>query len=386
MLTREMLTREIGMNYCVFMKFVVSRSELAELIRKIQNVVPQSAPIPILSHFLIEAAKDELVFTATDLTVGTKIAVKAKVFEEGGLTLPSRRFFQLVKELTDSTIEISSDAEEVAEIKAGTSLFRLRGMRKNEYPSLPDLNEALKFSIQSSTLKEMLYRTAFAVSRDDSRYAITGLLLQIEAENLVFVGTDGKRLAKIETPIPLSPEFHGDYILPLKAVDEIVKMLDQEGEVTLYLTEDKIAVETTNTLLVAKLLSGKYPDYRQLTQTKSRFFVTIHREELTTLLRQVSLFTQDVSQSVRFSFAPGELVLMANSADIGEGRVSMSVNYNDEPLDIAFNPHYFLDILRHSKDETMTLGLSDAYNPGIITDSSKSLFIIMPMRLNDDNG
>lgn len=363
------------------MKFVVSRSELAELIRKIQNVVPATAPLPILSHFLIEATKDELVFTATDLTVGAKIAVKAKVSKEGGLTLPSRRFFQLVKELTDSTIEISTDTEDVAEIKAGSSLFRLRGMRKNDYPSLPDLNEALKFTIPSGTLKEMLYRTAFAVSRDDSRYAITGLLLEISEEKLIFVGTDGKRLAKMETPIPLSPEFHGDYIVPLKAIDEIMKM-DHDGDATIYLTEDKIAVESTNTLLVAKLLAGKYPDYRQLTQTKSHFFVSIHREELSQLLRQVSLFTEDTSQSVRFTFLPGELVLMANSADIGEGRVSMSVNYEQEPLSIAFNPHYFLDILRHSKDETVTLGLIDAYNPGIITDSSNALFIIMPMRLN----
>lgn len=370
------------------MKFVISRGELAELIRKIQNIVPQNAPIPILSHFLMEAAKDELVFTATDLTVGARVAVKARVTEEGGLTLPSRRFFQLVRELNDSTIEIHSDVDEVAEIKTGSSLFRLRGMRQQEYPTLPDLAEATHFSLSSDVLKEMLFRTAFAVSKEDSRYAVTGLLMQIEEGKAIFVGTDGKRLAKIETAVNLSAEFHGEYILPLKAVDEIIKMLAPGEEVTLYITDDKVAIESSESLLVAKLLSGKYPDYRQLTATSPKFFVTLHREELMTMLRQVALFTQDTSHSVRFSFQSGELILTANSADIGEGRVSMPVNYQEERLDVAFNPHYFLDILRHCKEETVSFGLTDAYNPGILTDAapsaSQALFIIMPMRLNDE--
>lgn len=368
----------------VAMKFVLSRSELTELIRKIQNMTPQTAPIPILSHFLIEAAGDEVVFTATDLTVGAKIATKAKVFQEGGLSVPSRRFFQLIRELTDSTIEVSSDAEAAAEIKAGTSFFRLKGMNQNEYPALPDLSAALKFTMKSVLLKDMLYRTSFAVSRDDSRFAITGLLMQIEEGKVIFAGTDGKRLAKMDASIALSSEFHGDYILPLKAVDEIMKMLEEEGDVTLYLTEDKIAIESETTLLVAKLLAGKYPDYRQLTTLKPKTFVTLHREEMITLLRQVSLFAQENSQSVRFTFVKGELILKANSADVGEGRVSTPVNFEGDQLDIAFNAHFFLDILRHCKDETVTLGLTDAYNPGIVSDSSEALFIIMPMRLNED--
>lgn len=365
------------------MKFVVSRQDLSNLIRKIQNVVPQNAPIPILSHFLIEASNDELIFTATDLTVGARCTTKAKIFEEGSLSIPSRRFFQLIRELTEPTLEVTADDKEMAEIVAGSSRFRLHGMDKGEYPTLPDLSEATRFTIPSETLKEVLFRTAFAVSKEDNRYVLTGVLMRIKNQTAIFVGTDGKRLAKTQTPVQLPKDFSDDYILPIKAVDEVGKLLGEGEQTTVYLTDDKVAFEVANTILVTKLLAGDYPDFEQVIASQSEKSVTLHREELITLLRQVSLFTADISQSVKFSFYPGELILTANSADIGEGKVSMPVNYSGQKLDIAFNPHFFLDILRHSKDETVTLGISDPYNPGIITDSTLSRFILMPMRLND---
>lgn len=370
--------------WSAFMKFVISRNELSGLIRKIQNVVPQNAPIPILSHFLIETGEDELIFTATDLIVGSRCRAKAKIYEKGSLSIPSKRFFQLVRELTEPNIEVIAADSEMAEIKAGSSRFRLHGMDKEEYPALPDLKEAVQFSIESEILKDMLYRTSFAVSKEDNRYVLTGVLMRIQNGKAVFVGTDGKRLAKTETAISLTPEFSGEYILPLKAVDEIIKILGEEKNSIIYLTEDKVAVESGSTMMVTKLLSGDYPDFEQLIVTHSEKKVSLHREELITLLRQIALFTNDTSHSVRFTFMPGELILTANCAEVGEGKVSMPVNYTDVKIEIAFNPFFFLDILRHSKDETVTLGIADSYNPGIITDSSNSLFIIMPMRLNDD--
>jgi len=366
------------------MEFVISKSELGALIGKIQNVVPQKAPIPILSHVLIEAKQGELIFTATDLTVGIRCFTKAKVVQEGALSLPSKRFFQLVRELTDSQIEITAHASEMAEIRAGTSRFKLNGMNKQDYPTLPNLKEGFKFTIKAQDLKEMLYRTAFAVSREDNRYVLTGVLMRIQNGKAVFVGTDGKRLAKTETVVHLTEDFSGEFILPLKAVEEILKILnDKDEEVTVYLTSDKAAFETSSSLIMTKLLSGDYPDFEQILSTQSEIVLTLHREELITLLRQISLFTADSYHSVRFTFEPGELILTANTANIGEGKVSMPVNYEGSKMDIAFNPHFFLDILRHSSDETVNLGITDSYNPGIITDSTASLFILMPMRLND---
>jgi DNA polymerase-3 subunit beta len=374
------------------MKFVISTQELNYLISKIQNVVPQKPTIPILTNFLIEASNDELILTATDLTVGIRCNTEVKILEEGATTLPAKRLAQLVRELTTVNVEVSSNSHEMTTLVAGTSRFKLNGMSKEEFPTLPDLSHAHSFQIKQKDLKDLLYRTSFAVSKEDNRYVLTGVLMHIANSQVVFVGTDGKRLARAYALIDISPTFTSQSIIPLKAVEEILKNLTDEGEAKISLMPDKIAVEANQTLLLTKLLAGDYPDINRVIPENSEIIVSLHREELMTLLRQVSLFTADHNHSVRFTFTDGELKLTANTMDIGEGHVGMPVNYHGPKLEIAFNPGFFIDILRHCKEETVTLGLTDPYNPGIITDGEQSgklsqatpLFVIMPMRLSED--
>jgi DNA polymerase-3 subunit beta len=374
------------------MKFVIATQELNFLINKCLNVVAAKATIPILSNLLIEAVNDELIITATDLTVGIRCFTEAKIIEEGSTTLPAKRFAQLVRELTSANIEISTNSNEVTEITANSSSFKLHGMNKSEFPPLPNMSGAMQVQIKQSDLRDMLFRTAFAVSRDDNRYVLTGVYMNISNGEATFVGTDGKRLAKGRIALPLDPTFSGGYIIPLKAVEEILKNLTDEGEATIYLMQDKIAIEASNIMIITKLLTGDYPDVSRVIPEQSGTIVSLHREELMTLLRQISLFTADTTHSVRFAFSDGELKLTANTMDVGEGKVSMPVNYQGQTLEIAFNPNFFLDILRHTKEETVTMGVTDAYNPGVITDTSttpspsnsRSLFVLMPMRLNEE--
>lgn len=378
------------------MKFVIATQEFNYLVNKCLSIVAQKTTIPILSNLLIEAANDMLIITATDLMVGIRCFTEAKILEEGATTLPGKKLSQLVRELTSVNIEFSSNANEVTQITADSSRFKLNGMNKSEFPSLPDMEGAIVFKIKQSLLKEMFYRTAFAVSREDNRYALTGVFLRIANGEAIFAGTDGKRLAKTRTSIDIDRAFSGSYIIPLKAVDEILKNLNEEGEATVFLMNDKIAVESSNTMIVTKLLSGDYPDVNRVIPEHSEIIVSLHREELMTLLRQISLFTADNNHSVRFTFSEGELRLSANTMEVGEGKVSMPVNYQGERLEIAFNPNFFLDILRHSKEESVSMGITDAYNPGLITDkagkgllttklsSLDSLFVLMPMRLGEE--
>ena len=374
------------------MKFVISTQELNYLISKCINVVSQKATIPILSNLLIEAKDGELRITATDLIVGIRCFTEAKILEEGATTVPAKRLAQLVRELTAVNVEVTTNSNEVTEIVADSSRFKLHGMSKNEFPALPDLEGAVKFNVKQSELKDMLFRTAFTVSREDNRYALTGVFLQIDNGQATFVGTDGKRLARTLLPIEIDNSYKGNFIIPLKAVEEILKNLMEEGESTFYLMHDKIAVEATNCTLITKLLSGDYPDISRVIPEKSEVAIPLHREELMSLLRQVSLFTAEDNHSVRFSLSDGEIRLSANTMEVGEGKVSMPANYNGPKLDIAFNPSFFLDILRHSKEEIVTMGISDAYNPGIIIDkemavassAASPLFVLMPMRLNEE--
>lgn len=376
------------------MKFVIATQEFNYLITKCFNVVSQKATIPILSNLLIEAHQGMLSITSTDLTVGMRCFSEAQILEEGATTLPAKPLLHLVRELTAVNVEVTTNPNEITEIVAGDSRFRLHGMRKEEFPALPELENAVHFSINQGILKNVLFRTAFAVSREDNRFVLTGVFLGVANGQATFIGTDGKRLSRTFLPIPVESSFSGNFVIPLKAVEEIQKNLgDETADAKIYLMEDKVAVETSSTIIITKLLSGEYPDISRVIDSPIENTLSLHREELMALLRQVSLFTGSDNQAARFTFCDSELRLTAANMEVGDGKVSMPVNYQGPSLGIAFNPTFFLDILRHTKGETVTLGMSDPYSPGIITDhhvspfiaaNVPSVFVLMPTRLHEE--
>lgn len=377
-----MLTTYTSIQYSCGMKFLLSRSDFTQLIGKVQGVVPVKPAIPILANVMIEASQDQLTLSATDLMVSVRATCDAKVQEEGSITLPARRLFQLAREILAPQIEIESLSPEIAMLHAGSSHFKIQGMHKSEFPALPDLSQGQSLTIKALELKEMLLRTAFAAAREDPRPALVGVLLEKQGPLLTFVGTDGKKLAKNQLNLNNGSTDAGTYIIPLAAVEEMSKLLDgKEEKITITLLRDKIGVEAGPVTLIAKLLNGPYPEYSRVIPQKSEAPLKLHREELIALLRQVSLFTSEASSGVRFSFAEGLLHLSAMSGEIGEGKVRMPVNYAGPKLEMAFNPQCFLDILRHSKDEVVLFNISEPYSPGLITDSSQAEFVIMPMRL-----
>jgi len=373
------------------MKFIVSRTDLCEYTNRILNVIAPKTPIPILANFLLTAQGNEIVLTATDLTCSVRYTGKAQVVEEGAITIPARRFGQLIRELTATTLEISTNARGMIQVAADSSTFRLPGLPKEDFPALPDLEGATSIRMKQKDLRDLFFRTSFAVSKEDNRYVLTGVFFGIAKSVAVFAGTDGKRLARAEFPLPVEPTYKYESIIPLKAVDEIMKNLNSDDdEVTLSIMSDKIAVDANDMMIMTKLLSGDYPNVEKVIPKQTSSFVSLHREELMSLLRQVSLFMSDTNHSVRFSLNPGELNLSINTTDVGEGKVSMPVNYQGSRFDIAFNPIFFLDILRHSRSEQVSFGFSDSFNPGVIVDGPQqepgalpsSLFVLMPMRLN----
>ena len=373
------------------MQFKISTQELIYLLNKVQNVVPPKASIPLLNNFLLEAKNNELILTATDLTVSVRCVAEVEIIKEGSTTLPAKRLCQLIRELISPTVEFSTNSHHVTNLTSGTSRFKINGMSAEEFPALPDLSDAHGFSMSQKELKEILQSTAFATSKDDNRYVLTGVLMHIVDNKVNFIGTDGKRLAKTYKPLNVDPSYESQSIIPYKAVEEICKNLLDEGSATIAITPEKMGFQIDHTLIITKLLSGDYPDIKRVIPEKSEIVVLLHKDELISLLRQVDLFTSDVYQSTRFTFETGELKLSTNTMELGEGHVSMPMNYQGEKLDIAFNPAFFIDILRHCKQDVVTLGITDSYNPGIILDGDQTgnlleaspLFVIMPMRLSE---
>jgi len=364
------------------MKFSMSKNELSELVSCVQSVVPLKPVRPILSNFLLEANSEGLKLIATDMTVGICCFLPIEVQQEGATTLPSRKFFQLIRELTAPEIEIAVSENDTCQLQALSSKFKLNGMPKGEFPAFPDLADSVKITLNREDLKEMIFKTLFAVSKDENRYLMTGILFKVESGKLILVGTDARRLAKTTTPIDIDPSFQGEYIVPTKGMEEIAKILDKSSDETicLHLTKERIAVETSHIIITSKLLVGDFPDFKSVIPTKTAFEVLIHREELMGLLRQISIFTQEAGGACQFFFDSGELKISSAHHQIGEGVVSMVIDFSHDPLSIAFNPQHVIDVLRHSKDEIITFKCIDAFNPMLIQDSSSALFIVMPMR------
>lgn len=364
------------------MKFIIPRLDLLEMISKIQAIISQKPAMPVLNNVLIEAIDDQLILSATDLMVSMRTFKSAKVEEPGSIALPAKKFFQLVREITAAQVECHTTSSEMAMIHAGSSHFKMSGLGKAEFPEFPEIDGGITMNLPNPLLKEMLVRSSFAAARDDNRQVLNGILFQYKDKTATFVGTDGKRLSRLFAPIEVSEGQEGSCILPLKAVEEIIKLMDVKDQTTkLTLLSDKISVETNNVILISKLLNGQYPDVDRVIPAASKAPVVLHRDELMALLRQVALFTNEQTSAVRFTFHSGELHLTAMSGEVGEGKVSMIVNYGGPPLEIAFNPKYFIDILKHTEDPTVNLSLLDGVSPGLITDSTNGHFVLMPMRI-----
>lgn len=371
------------------MKFILSTQEFNYLMNKLQGVVSAKAAIPILANVLLEARGNEILMTATDLTVGIQCRTEAKVIQEGATTLPMKTVASLVRTLTAANMEVSTNEQHITEILAGSSRFKLHGMGPEEFPSLPEIDESIRLEVPREELRSAFHRTAFAVSREDSRYVLTGVWVHLMENEAVFVGTDGKRLARYPMRIPSATHATGEYVVPVKAVEEILRNLNEDEEtVSLFFMPDKLGIRIGSVTLITKLLSGEYPDVQRVIPQALPNEIPIHREELISLLRQISLFTADTAQSVRFHFLPGELKLASNSMEIGEGKVTMPVSYKGPEMQAAFNPRFFREILEHSDKERIILGMTDPYNPALIRDESAEgvagespIFILMPMRL-----
>lgn len=371
------------------MKFIISTKDLHNIISKLQHVVPVKPTVPVVANILIEADNDELIFTATDLMISVRHLQDATIEEEGATTLPAKLLAVLVRELTAPNVTLSTNATETTTITSGTSLFKLHGMRKDLFPSFPDLVDAYSFSLKQKDLKEALAHITFAASKDDNLYTLNAILMHAENNHITFAAIDGKRLARSLVPVDFPDSFTSRTIIPIKAIEELLPHLGEVGDILVSIGADKIAFKIEQTLLVTKILEGNYPDISLIIPQTLSTILSVHREELTQLLRQIALFRENAASSVRFLFSPGELQLLGNTMEVGEGDVEMPLDYQGPPLEISFNPGFFLDVLRHCKEEVITIGLTDGYNPAVIVDGVQSgnlnesplLFVIMPMSL-----
>jgi DNA polymerase-3 subunit beta len=364
------------------MKFSVSKEKLLAGLQTVQNVVSTRTTLPILSNVLLQASEDKLRLTTTDLDVGVSGAITAQIEKPGATTLPARRLATIVRELPAAEILVDIDSKNVASIRCGQSFFKILGLPEEEFPPLPKLNESRTFTIGQQLLRDALKKTAYAISTDETRYVLNGILFSFKENKLTLVATDGRRLALVDLEVEFPRSQEVDIIVPTKAVTELGRLLGDEGEVRLSVDENQVAFQIGETILASKLIEGNYPNYRQVIPGEAKERVTLERELFLNAVHRVSLLSSEKSNSVKLVFTKNNIEIAANTPDVGEARESLAVAYKGREFSIAFNPEFLQAPLRVLTNEEVYLDMIDEMSPGVIKIQSPFLYVLMPMRIS----
>jgi DNA polymerase III subunit beta len=364
------------------MKFSVSKDKLLEGLATVQNVVSTRTTLPILSNVLLQAEEGQVRLTTTDLDVGVRGSVSAQVERTGATTLPARRLFSIVRELPSADIYFEVDNRNMAAIRSGASYFKILGLPEEEFPPLASFENARVFHLPQKELKEGLKRTSYAISTDETRYVLNGILFSFKDNKLTLVATDGRRLALVDLEVEFPKSQEADIIVPTKAVQELQRLVRDDGQVKLSVGENQIAFELNDTLLVSKLIEGNYPNYRQVIPSEAKERVTLERETFLNAVRRVSLLASEKSNSVKLIFTKSNIDIVANTPDVGEAKESLPVMYKGQDLSIAFNPEFLMAPLRNLGNDEVYLDLIDGMSPGVIKIAGPFLYVLMPMRLS----
>ncbi len=364
------------------MKFSVTKEKLLECLQQVQNVVSTRTTLPILSNVLLQTNGSEVRLTTTDLDVGVRGSFEAQVEKEGATTLPARRLFNIIRELPSSEIQFDVDGKNAASIRSGQSFFKILGLPEEEFPPLPKFDDSKVVTIRQKDLRDGLRKTSYAISTDETRYVLNGVLFSFKDNKLTLVATDGRRLAMVDIDLEFPRSHEGDIIVPTKAVTELQRLLSEEGDLRVSVSSGQIAFDLEKALLVSKLIEGNYPNYRQVIPGEMKERVTLERETFLNSLRRVSLLASDKSNSIKLNFSKNNIDITANTPEVGEAKESLAVTYKGREFSIAFNPEFLMAPLRNLAEDEIFLDLIDEMSPGVIKIQSPFLYVLMPMRIS----
>ncbi len=364
------------------MKFSVSKEKLLAGLQTVQNVVSTRTTLPILSNVLLQASEGKLHLTTTDLDVGVSGGIDAQIEKPGATTLPARRLANIVRELPAAEVQVEIDSKNVASIRCGQSFFKILGLPEEEFPPLPKFEDAKTFTLSQQALRDALKKTSYAISTDETRYVLNGILFSFKENKLTMVATDGRRLALVDLELEFPRSHEVDIIVPTKCVTELGRLLGDEGDVKMCVGDNQVAFEIGGTLLVSKLIEGNYPNYRQVIPGEAKERITLERETFFNAVHRVALLSSEKSNSVKLVFSKNNIEIAANTPDVGEARESLAVAYKGREFSIAFNPEFLQAPLRALPNDEVYLDLIDEMSPGVIKIQSPFLYVLMPMRIS----
>jgi len=371
------------------MQFNISKDVFLKGLTKVQGIIEKRHTIPILANVLIEAQNNQIVITATDLEVGIKSNYPADIISEGKVTVSAKKLFEIIKELPNKEIKFTSKSNFWVEITCGKSIFNLVGLSPDEFPNFPEVSEKLS-SVETKTLSEMIDKTIFSVSNDETKFNLTGIFIKSEVDefknDIAFVSTDGHRLSMIKRNLSsdLDDKFKEGFILPKKGINEIRKIIDSsDNEVNIGISDNNFSVSTDTTKLIMRMVDGDFPDYKRVIPEKTTNSALINREIFLHSLKRISVLSSEKSKGVKVNLSNDSLVLYSSNPDVGDAKEEVDVVYTGSEISIGFNAKYIIDILQSIDKENIIFYLKDNISPGLIQPEGDEnyLAVVMPMRL-----
>ncbi|NOX90827.1 MAG: DNA polymerase III subunit beta [Calditrichaeota bacterium] len=371
------------------MEFTIARSEFLKALQRVISVIPTKTTTEILYSVLLIAEENELRIIATDLDITQISWTNAKVEAEGAVAIPGKLLLDILREMPEIDLKFQVDPNLRVVIETNMGEYKLAGQSRTEFPSVPIVETEQKIILSNEKLKRMIEKTIFACSTETVRAALTGVLCQIFENEYRMVATDGHRLVRIINKKFTNPGFTRQFIVPTKALNFVARNLPEEGEHQVFLSKEHILFELPYTRIYSRLIQEPYPDYERVIPDYYQKEIIIKLEELIHSVKRVSLFANPMTYQIRMQVNPASLTIYAQDIDFGgEANETIPCRFDHEPLLIAYNANYLLDLLRHMDSEDIRFMVEDPDGPGLIfpmnqLEDEDLLMLIMPVRLSE---
>jgi len=340
------------------MEVVLNRDAFLKGLQMVQNIVEPRQTLPILANVLLETDGEAVRLTATDLEVGARVAVPARVAGKGAITVSARKLAEIVKELPAADLSLRVQDNAAVSLKCGTASYKLVGMAPDDFPPVVASAQAAWIKLEAKTLREMLAATSFAISHDETRYALNGVLFALAGKDARLVATDGHRLAMASRMVGnVGAAVTG--IVPRKAVVEIQRVLGAGEEVQIALTENQFLMQMPNFLMTARLIEGQFPNYEMVLPKNIDKSVEFDCALLNQAVRRVALMSDERSHAIRFHLEANQLVISAQNAEEGEASENIQTDYTGEDVDIGFNAQYLQDFMNVNSEGKIAFEFKD---------------------------
>lgn len=371
------------------MELVVRKNELLRELQLFQGIVERKNTIPILANVLIEASGDEVKLLATDLEVALHSRCQASVAKEGAVTLPAKKLYEIVKSLPETEVRIKQEKKGV-KVAADHFNSQIQTLPREDFPTLPEAPGVKRTVLSRTALREMVAKTQFSITGEDTRYFLNGALLILGREATSMVATDGHRLAFVSVPIKkekkTKTEEEERVILPKKTLLELGKLLSEsEGDITYEKGENHLFFEVGGRVLVSRMIDAQFPAYERVIPQGNDKVVEFEKDRLTSAVKRVALLSNERSRAVKLEISKGKAEVASSSSEFGEATEEIAVDYKGDSVKISFNAQYILDFLSVVETDVVSLSLKDDVSQAMMQPVAASgydyKYVIMPMRI-----